>query len=385
MSDNIPIVYVTSKGITQFSGYFCRVKKEMHLIGRDDGWEVSLVVLYARNAHNKRYFSRIRREITERAHFIWIYDVITLRRSLKNKAIIHAQGHRAFFTCWLASRFLSVKPKLLFDYHGAGAEENRLLGGSRATAALVRLWEKLGMWKSHAIILVSESHREELVVQHGISRDKIVIIRNFVATERSALINGKLKLRERLELPLGKVLAIYSGNFQPWQEPELLSFFAEYIAQYSERIQFVVISNDTRAKAYIKNSRTILRGANGSEVFEYLRAADAGLLLRRPTLLNRVADPTKLGEYLYCGVTILASGIDDLQRMLKHTPEAGYFYEGSFDCPEQIVRDLADYLATLPIGKFNRYSHALYQQYYSADVSREKLRQCYASLTNVRV
>ena len=43
------------------------------------------------------------------------------------------------------------------------------------------------------------------------------------------------------------------------------------------------------------------------DVARYLSAADAGLLLRAPTRLNRLSQPTKLGEYLAAGVPVVVS------------------------------------------------------------------------------
>lgn len=49
---------------------------------------------------------------------------------------------------------------------------------------------------------------------------------------------------------------------------------------------------------------TVLR-APQRDVARYLSAADAGLLLRAPSRLNRLSQPTKLGEYLAAGVPVI--------------------------------------------------------------------------------
>ena len=56
-----------------------------------------------------------------------------------------------------------------------------------------------------------------------------------------------------------------------------------------------------------------------SEVFEVLAACDHGLLLREPTVTNRVAAPTKFAEYLAAGRDVLISpGLGDYTAFVEH-------------------------------------------------------------------
>jgi glycosyltransferase involved in cell wall biosynthesis len=61
-----------------------------------------------------------------------------------------------------------------------------------------------------------------------------------------------------------------------------------------------------------------VRAALFSDVAAYLCAADAGLLLRDPHPLNAVASPTKLAEYLLCGLpAVTSTGIGDLDAVIE--------------------------------------------------------------------
>ena len=45
------------------------------------------------------------------------------------------------------------------------------------------------------------------------------------------------------------------------------------------------------------------------EVYKYLNAADVAFLLRDDVVLNRVASPTKLAEYMFCGLPIISTNV----------------------------------------------------------------------------
>jgi glycosyltransferase involved in cell wall biosynthesis len=57
---------------------------------------------------------------------------------------------------------------------------------------------------------------------------------------------------------------------------------------------------------------------NADDVPEAIGAADYGLLLREPTITNRVAAPVKFAEYLACGLPVICSEcIGDYPDFLK--------------------------------------------------------------------
>lgn len=55
----------------------------------------------------------------------------------------------------------------------------------------------------------------------------------------------------------------------------------------------------------VNAARTTVLCVPQRDVARYLSAADAGLLLRAPSRLNRLSQPTKLGEYLAAGVPVV--------------------------------------------------------------------------------
>jgi len=384
MPDKIPVTFVTSKGFTKFSGYYFRVKKEMDCLCDLDEFDVNLCCLVKPSSNNPQYLKKIKNEITDKTQFLSINNILALRGILTKRSIVHAQGHRAFFNCWLATRLLLRKPKLVFDYHGAGPEENRELGGNVLSFFLVRIWEKLGVNKSDAVILVSNSFEEHLVKKYKLPKDKIYIIRNYIEQRIEELaVLSKEELRENLDLPKDKIILVYSGNLQQWQEPELLQTVAEDLNELSDRFVFLLLSRDPKAGVLAKSKSVILREVSRNEVFQYLRASDIGLLLRKPNLINQVSDPTKLGEYLFCGLSIFTSGVGDLRQMISDMPGVGYYYSGTMYPADNLLADLESFVSAFRNKKPNKHSIGLYEKYYSNSAAKKELLACYNKLISI--
>jgi hypothetical protein len=60
-----------------------------------------------------------------------------------------------------------------------------------------------------------------------------------------------------------------------------------------------------------------MRKCSPTEVSDYLQTADVGVILRDDDMVNRVASPVKIGEYLSSGLGIVVSPwIGDVGKML---------------------------------------------------------------------
>ncbi len=135
--------------------------------------------------------------------------------------------------------------------------------------------------------------------------------------------------------------AIYAGGTQRWQcIPEL----AATVAATAEAVDWTLLTPDTegmaralaRAGVGPETPGLALRSATQAEVFESYGRADFGLLLRDPSVVNRVACPTKLVEYLRFGVVpVLSSAeVGDFAALgMRHVP-AEAFRAGELPGPE---------------------------------------------------
>jgi glycosyltransferase involved in cell wall biosynthesis len=107
---------------------------------------------------------------------------------------------------------------------------------------------------------------------------------------------------------------VYSGNLSARYSSEnlIVEFFSQISKIMPEAALLILTKSPVeRIKSKLKAINLIHRvqfiGADPPEMFSYLSNCNAGLLLRRESLVNEVAMPTKFAEYLYAGLPVIVS------------------------------------------------------------------------------
>lgn len=126
------------------------------------------------------------------------------------------------------------------------------------------------------------------------------------------------KIRQKLELKENETLFVYCGSFDRWQNINYsIEIFAEYQkTHFAGSVTFLIISPNpgTELLKYgnvlgLKKQKIRIIKVPHEEVPGYLNAADIGFLIRDDCLVNCVASPTKLGEYLACGLPVVVGNV----------------------------------------------------------------------------
>lgn len=215
--------------------------------------------------------------------------------------------------------------KVLFDNRGLFSEEARLRG-DRLRAAAERRNERRLLLRADATVVVSNAFRDYVVEEYDLPKaaiDKLVVIPNGFAKERFDYDEPE-RARRRSELFGDRPTMAYSGTIVEWQ------MFAETVAAFARlRMKrpdalFLALTPHrdaaTRAlqQAGVSANDYRVETAYGADFGETLSLADFGVLLRRPTPVNRVASPIKFGEYLASGLPVLLSPeIGDTERIAR--------------------------------------------------------------------
>lgn len=114
----------------------------------------------------------------------------------------------------------------------------------------------------------------------------------------------------------------YSGSGAPWQNLQQLSEVWGELFKLDSSLKFRVISRDSRAKIlgkYLPVEAIEFVGTSDlDELAAFMAQAEAGFLIRKDSLVNRVSFPTKLSEYLASGAWAVVSDIDwDVSKYIK--------------------------------------------------------------------
>jgi glycosyltransferase involved in cell wall biosynthesis len=266
--------------------------------------------------------------------------------------VIHARGHDA---CRLGLGVRRANPaaRVIFDVRGEAEAELRYhANGTPARTlqhaiAAARLVERHATTEADLWFCVSERLRDHLRrVYPELAEDKMFVVPCAASARKFHFDpNVRAATRERLGLAPDVPVLIYVGQLIRYEMPNATVALTVAAQRVWPNLHLIVATPHTEeanrllAGALPPSRYTVVRAAH-HEINAYLNAADIGLLIREPHLLNEVACPTKFGEYAATGLpVILTERIGDCSAYVRHE------YEGIvLDAPD----DTATLLARLP-------------------------------------
>lgn len=259
--------------------------------------------------------------------------------------LIQAEAHESAYA--VLKNTLTNTP-VVVDFHGACIEEarnRRELERRDVSLQWLEKAEQLAVSKAAACLVVSRAMINYLKQKHGQiyvspTYEVPICVENdfFLPLEREFA-------RHALGVPASSPLLVYCGGAQEYQcLDEMRELLVALIAVLPD-VHLLIISRDEKKFQDVfrgLENRITLRSVASKEVPHLLIAADAGLLLRRDHVLNRVSCPTKFAEYLACGVPVITT------PFAGHAGELVYQYAAGvvLSDPATGVDTVADLLRT---------------------------------------
>jgi glycosyltransferase involved in cell wall biosynthesis len=147
------------------------------------------------------------------------------------------------------------------------------------------------------------------------ARAEVEVIPCCVDTSRF-ISDEATRKRVRAELGLGERLTIvYSGSVASWYMDREMARFVGFAKRIREDIAFLVLTpsptDDLRGflgQAGVAPGDVIARSIPPTKMPEMLCAADLGLSFIKPCFSKIGSSPTKVAEYLACGVPVVLNG-----------------------------------------------------------------------------
>ncbi|WP_062810828.1 glycosyltransferase family 4 protein [Alcanivorax sp. NBRC 102028] len=222
----------------------------------------------------------------------------------------------------------------VFDADGLPLDERIDFAGQRPSSLVYRLLrdiEAQAVRRSDAVL--TRSRKAVSILQAragaGTTEDKFHVVSN--GRDKALFSPGevadRIAVKERLGIAVDAPLVVYAGSLGPQYSPEsMLGLFA-LIRESRPDAHFLVLSGSPEVmtdllSAYgssLATGVTVMRvGAN--EVPRWLASADLGMAFREPTFSMQGVAPIKLGEYLLCGVPVVATrGVGDSHFIDKNS------------------------------------------------------------------
>ncbi len=217
------------------------------------------------------------------------------------------------------------------DMHGVFPEELDYYG-KKTAAKLYGIIERIIVRYSRALILVTDAMGRHFRKKYGPHRCNIYTIPIFDNFSMDEGNTGRVP---------GMPALIYAGGTQKWQNVDLM---LESVEKVQGECSVTVLTPDldtfSRKLAEHGLEGTVqLLSVPKQKVYEYYCRSDLGFILRDSSIVNRAACPTKLVEYLACGVIpiVLQPEIGDFAEMGYSFITIGRLADGNLPSGEELA------------------------------------------------
>ncbi|MFA6127004.1 MAG: glycosyltransferase [Bacteroidales bacterium] len=284
-------------------GYFRRVH-HVDQVFRDEN-RIHLDIRFGRNLVKKidRRDDRMKvMHLNAFLHFFLIWSV------LKKSGVVYIHSIAKIPCVLVQLMILKRRVPLVLDLHGVMVDERRLAGHALGALFYSQVEKFCFRW-CRLTVNVSEvmknhfrdkypGYKGEALVFPANSNETVDVNEDPIAQEA---------VSRQLGFSPGDVIFLYSGNCQKWQNVDLMM---EIIKKHTAgNYKFLILSGQkNRFEKLIHHHRISedsirVLSVKPEDLWKYYQIAHYGFILRDDILVNRVANPTKLAEYLQYGIT----------------------------------------------------------------------------------
>ncbi|EHQ8359192.1 glycosyl transferase family 2, partial [Escherichia coli] len=205
----------------------------------------------------------------------------------------------------------------ILDIHGVVPEE-LLADNKKLLSKVYNMVEKKGVLGCKKLIHVSTEMQKHYEAKYGVNlAERSIVLPIF---EYKNITQSQNKWTEN------KIRSIYLGGLQTWQNIDKMIQVCDdtVINNEAGKYEFNFFIPQSNLEGFIDKYSLKLHNINANastlsrdEVIPFLKECHIGFVLRDDIIVNRVACPTKLVEYLECGVVpvVLSPLIGDFYSM----------------------------------------------------------------------
>ena len=289
---------------------------------------------------------------------------------------IHIVMPRSTFPAMIVNQIKNKTFKLIFDADGLPIEERIDFAGLKKESFQYKLMKsaETKMLKSANAVITRSQKAIDIHIAH---------IGESYRSKFSVVFNGRDKnvfayqptIREKVRKELGlkdEFLFVYAGSLGPqYCLNEMLEIFQTYAENHLAK--FLILTGNTAfAEQNIPSElkeHVILKSVPAEKVSFYLNGGDVAFGLRKPTFSMQGVAPIKLGEYLLCGLPVIASkGIGDTEKILENFEEC-YLYDHSIGLLPQIAH-IKNFVEKAIFANRNKIAQKA-QHYFSLEAAAE--------------
>ncbi|MES2427315.1 MAG: glycosyl transferase family 1 [Bacteroidota bacterium] len=248
-------------------------------------------------------------EVYELNLFLHFFKIIKIFFS---SPIVYSHSIYLLKNIWFLIPF--YKGKFFLDAHGVVPEEIKYFKNNILSFWFMAFVEKLVFTKNNVtVICVTNTMQKYFRYKYPNFKGKFILYNIFPANLSP---NSSFKDYNKDQSD-SAITVIYSGGAASWQKIDLMLDTIEQ--NQANNIKYIILSLELKefdkriAARKINRENLQLKMVEPKELIDFYQKADFGFLLRDDNIVNQVASPTKLIEYLSYGIVpiVLAPNIGD--------------------------------------------------------------------------
>lgn len=197
---------------------------------------------------------------------------------------------------------INRKGKLILDIHGVVPEEEKYFYNNSFRSLYFRLIECILFYRIDTAICVTKVMEREYRNRYNYAKCNFIVY-GIMPVE---LIEQNFAMKD-MDVNSEIIEIIYSGGVQKWQNIELMMNTIK--KNIGKKNHYTILTGSVEKikqiaiKLNIDDKYLCVTSCHSSELSNYYKKAHYAFILRDDSIVNRVANPTKLIEYLYYGIT----------------------------------------------------------------------------------
>jgi len=243
----------------------------------------------------------------------------------------------------------------------------------------IRYVEKVELKKADKLVCVSQNLKT--CIENISGRKKVSVI-PCCFDKKKFRFDGivRQEVRKALGFNSNQKVICYSGGLSNWQRIDDIISLYEEVSKQTQGFKFLFLTRELNQlqlkldKSILCRTDYVIKSCQHDDVYRYLSAADAGIIMREDTIVNNVASPIKIAEYLACGLpVILTRGIGDASDLISQN-NLGLLLLDSQNMSKQVIQ----YFEQLDVNTTRNNAIKFCDEFYSMEAQLDIYKTLYS-------
>lgn len=214
--------------------------------------------------------------------------------------------------------------RILYDNRGLPIEESKMRGDTFLHKIKRGIQKRVKRYaKSHCDMynFVTTAMKDFYIEKYGYNADLPCTVIPTLYSAQPADTKSVQDIRRKENISDNDIVISYIGSTAVWQSTDRLIEIIKDIGKQYHNARFLILTNGSlNCNGLPDNIRTriTVKSVPHNQIVDYLAVTDIGIVIRDNNIVNKVAAPTKIAEYLTNGIPLLYSGDIGILTDLKN-------------------------------------------------------------------